>query len=136
MLGHARELERRGMLIEARQKALEAREFKAVFQPDEDSPDAMLLSLQATCDRQIVAVLQQAVRHGNDAADAERFVKAQEQILAAQKLAHAFQLDTGKIIQTQRHLHSRGWRVDLQARVEVLALDASLSGSPPTRSLS
>ena len=53
MVRAARELERQGMLFEAREKALEARAMKATFMPDEDSPDGVLWSLAAKCDRQI-----------------------------------------------------------------------------------
>jgi type II secretory pathway component GspD/PulD (secretin) len=104
MVREARELERKNMLLEARQTALEARAYKAAFAPDEDSPDNVLLTLAAKCDRQIVAHLQQAVQHAGTVEDTQRFAKAQEQILAAKKLAFAFQLDTGRIDQTDRQI--------------------------------
>ncbi len=104
MVGQARELERRGMLTDARQKAFEASAMKAAFAPDEDSPDAVLLSLSAKCDKQIVVHLQQAVQHAADPNDAQRFEKAQIQLLQARKLAQAFELDGGRIDQTARQI--------------------------------
>ncbi|MBI3822124.1 MAG: hypothetical protein HY289_05520 [Planctomycetes bacterium] len=104
MVREARELERQGQLYEARLKASEARVLKATFLPDEDSPDAVLWSLSAKCDRQIVTHLQTALQHASNADDAQRFQKAQEHILAARKLAHAFELDPGRIDQTAHQL--------------------------------
>lgn len=104
MVGQARELERRGMLTDARQKALEARSLNAAFTPDEDSPDNVLLGLSARCDKQIVAHLQQAVQHAADPNDAQRFEKAQIQLLQARKLAQAFQMDSGRIEQAAYHV--------------------------------
>ena len=57
----------------------------------------MLGSLAAKCDQQIVARLQQAVLFSNNSNDPQRFLKAQEQILAARNLAKAFRLDAGRI---------------------------------------
>jgi hypothetical protein len=104
MVREARELERQGMLADARQKALEARALKATFLPEEDSPDSVLASLTAKCDRQIVTHLQQAVQQVGNAADPQRFEKAQGQIMAARKLAQVFELDAGRIDQTAHHL--------------------------------
>jgi type II secretory pathway component GspD/PulD (secretin) len=104
MVREGRELERQGMLADARQKALEARSLKASFLPEEDSPECVLASLTAKCDRQIVAHLQQAVQQAANIADPQRFEKAQVEIVAARKLAHVFQLDSGRIEQTAHQL--------------------------------
>jgi Flp pilus assembly secretin CpaC len=104
MVREAQEMERRGMLTEARQKAFEARALKANFTPEEDSPDSVLLSVSAKCDRQILAHLQQAAQEVGDANDPQRFGKAQVQILSARKLAQAFELDSGRIDQTAHYV--------------------------------
>lgn len=104
MVREARELERQGMLADARQKAFEARTLKAVFAPEEDSPDSVLLSVSAKCEKQIVAHLHQVVQHVHQANDPQRFEKAGVQILEARKLAQAFDLDTGRIEQTTHYV--------------------------------
>ncbi|MSQ93525.1 MAG: hypothetical protein EXR98_03090 [Gemmataceae bacterium] len=104
MLREASELERQGMLVEARLKAIEARGFKASFTPDEESPDAFLSRLYATCDRHIHTHLQKASAAANQAADAQRFEKANAEIALARKLALTFELDGGRIDQAARYL--------------------------------
>lgn len=104
MLREARELERHGLLVEARQKGLEARALKAPFQPDEESPEYLLLSLAARSDRQIATHLQQAVELFSNANDPQRTEKSQANLLAARKLAQAFELDASRIDQTQQQL--------------------------------
>jgi type II secretory pathway component GspD/PulD (secretin) len=104
MLREAAELERQGMLVEARQKALEARELKAPFSAEEESPDSVLSRLYATCDRYIVTYLQHAAGIVTQASDSMRFDKAREQIDLARKLAHQFQLDSGRIDQTAHYV--------------------------------
>ncbi len=93
----ARELERQGLLAEARQKALEARALKAPFLPDEDSPDNVLLSLSARADRQIQAHMQQSVAMVGVVNDPERFRKASNELLTARKLALVFDLDLSRL---------------------------------------
>lgn len=104
MLREARELERQGMLIEARQKVFEARALRAPFQPDEESPDHVLTSLTAKCDRQIAAHLQQAVDKMGNASDPQRLDKSQAHVVSARKLAQAFELDATRIDQAALHL--------------------------------
>jgi type II secretory pathway component GspD/PulD (secretin) len=105
MIREGRELERKGMLVEARQKALEARALHAPFQPDEDSPEHLLTSLNAGCDRQISTHLNAAVEAFNSVNDPQRFDKAQAQLSAARQLAQVFQLDPGRVDQTTQYLH-------------------------------
>lgn len=97
MVREARELERQGMLAEARQKGLEARALKAPFQPEEDSPDNLLLSLSAHADRQIHAHMQQSISVAGMLSDPERFRKASAELLAAHNLAIVFGLDLTRI---------------------------------------
>lgn len=105
MIREARELERQGKLWEARQKALEARAFRAPFTPDEESPEHVLMSLSARCDRQITTHLQQAVEIFGNANDPQRNEKLQFHLTNAQKLAKAFDLDATRIHQAEQQLH-------------------------------
>ncbi|MBI2804328.1 MAG: hypothetical protein HYX68_05010 [Planctomycetes bacterium] len=104
MIREAGELERQGMLLEARQKALDARALRATFSADEDSPDAVLSRLYARCDKQILTHLQQAVTVAALVQDAQRLEKSQGEILAARRLAQAFELDAGRIDQTAHYV--------------------------------
>lgn len=130
MVGQARELERRGLLTDARQKALEARALKAPFTPDEDSPESVLLSLSARCDKQIVAHLQQAVQAADDPNDVQRFEKAQVQLLQARKLAQAFEMDSGRIEQTAHHLQQLASGKTIQNVQHVVPPVDALTGDP------
>jgi len=96
----ARELERGGFLIEARQKALEADALGVMFTPEEDNPRAVLLSLASKCDLRIAQLLQQATDfvQGNPN-DPTRFQKAEINIHNARRLADAFGLDPAVIDQ-------------------------------------
>lgn len=104
MVREARELERQGMLWDARQKAMEARDMKASFLPDEDSPDNVIWSLSAKCDKQISLHLHTAIQHAANTTDQQRFQKAYEQLVAARKMADMFQLDATRIEQVQVQL--------------------------------
>ncbi len=104
MIREAGELERRGMLLEARQKAIEARALRASFTPDEESPDAFLSRLYATCDRNVQTHLQKAAAAANQAGDAQRFEKANAEITLARKLAQSFELDAGRIDQAASYV--------------------------------
>ncbi len=102
----AREMERQGMFIEARQKALEARALNATFNlNEEDSPDAVLSSIYARCDKQIQAHLQQATEQVAKTDDSQRFEKAQACLVAARRIAQIFNLDAGRIDQTAHYLN-------------------------------
>jgi len=103
MVREARELERQGMLVEARHKANEARTLRVTFLPEEDSPDAVVGSISAKCEKQIQMMLQQATESvtGNDP---QRFEKANAQIGHARQLAQAFNLDASRIDQATQYL--------------------------------
>lgn len=106
MLREARELERQGLLMEARQKTFEARSLKAPFQPDEESPEHVLTSLTASCDRRINAHLQQAVDQLGNMNDPQRVDKSQAHLISARQLAVAFELDASRVDQTAQHLQA------------------------------
>ncbi len=97
MVREARELERQGMLVQARQKAMEARDLKAPFLPDEDSPDNLLLGLSARAGREIQAHMQQSIAVAGVVNDPQRFRKAAAELSAARDLAVVFGLDLTRI---------------------------------------
>lgn len=97
MVREAREMERLGMLTQARQKALEARGLKAPFLPDEDSPDNVLQSLTARADRDIQSHMQLSVALAHDVNDRDRFRKAAAEITLARNIATDFGLDLSRI---------------------------------------
>jgi hypothetical protein len=84
ILAEARELERRGLLLEARQKAMEAEALGVSFGADEDNPRSVMLSLASKTDQRIQQLLQQAgdiVQ--NNTTDPARFQKAEANIVQA-----------------------------------------------------
>jgi type II secretory pathway component GspD/PulD (secretin) len=104
MVREARELERQGNLIEARNKAHEARGLKAPFSPEEDSPEHVIGSVTAAAERQIQSMLQQATEQAGSAGDAQRFAKAGAMLTGARQLAQAFGLDSGRIEQASHYV--------------------------------
>lgn len=100
LVAEAREHQKRGQLVEARQKALEAQRMAATFGAEEDSPERALLSLAALCDRQVQQMLSQAVELvQNSPQDAGRFQKADAVLAQARTLAQAFGQDVAHIEQ-------------------------------------
>ncbi|MCS7047015.1 MAG: type II and III secretion system protein, partial [Gemmataceae bacterium] len=93
LIAEARDLERRGLYIEARQKALEADALGVAFAIDEDSPRSVLLSLASKTDQRVKQLLAQAHETLNMATDPARFEKAAAHIAAAQQLTMVFGLD-------------------------------------------
>jgi type II secretory pathway component GspD/PulD (secretin) len=104
MVREARDLERQGQFMEARQKATEARMLKAIFAPEEDSPDAVLLSVSAKSERQVQAMLQQVAQQVVVPSDPQRFDKAMRQLGEARALAQSFELDLSRIDQTANYV--------------------------------
>jgi Flp pilus assembly secretin CpaC len=95
LVAEARELERRGLLFDAAQKAAQAKKLGVMFAPGDDSPDAVMMSLAARSRSQIQGTLQQvteslATRPGDPAL----LQKAQGDLAGARQLALAFGLDT------------------------------------------
>ncbi len=101
----AMELERQGRFYESRQKALEAKIVKATFGPDEPSPDAVVVRLNAKCEQQIQFHLQKATEAIVNPGDPQRFEKAQAELAVAREVAQAFQFDTSRIDQTAMQFH-------------------------------
>ncbi|MCI0742521.1 MAG: hypothetical protein L0Y72_26105 [Gemmataceae bacterium] len=114
LLNEARVLQRQGKLLEARAKAVEAKSFKVVFGPEEDSPESCLLSLSAQCDRHVQLMIKSATDHVmNHPTDNQRFHKAEADLGSARKLAHAFG-------QSTRHLDEKSkWLQQAAASVGV-----------------
>ena len=123
MVREAKEYERQGLLIEARQKALEARALKAPFSPEEESPESVLLRLSAKTDQQIQGLLQQAVQQAANVADPQRFEKARAPLGAAQALAQAYELDMSRVNQTALYLQ--------QVAVGARPVDPIVANQPP-----
>src|SRR5262249_11299104 len=93
LLTEARQLQKDGRLLEARQKAEEAQKLTVIFGPDEDRPELVLLSLSALCQKRIDTLVQQA----NDTlarTDAGRYRRAESDLNQARQLAVGFHLDT------------------------------------------
>lgn len=101
LIAEARELDRRGMIVDARQKVLEAKQTGAAFKPgDPDAPDAMLLALSAKCKGHIDMTLARVAESvGGKAGDMARVQQAQAELNNARQLALAFGLDTVPIEQ-------------------------------------
>src|SRR5205807_2409110 len=95
LLAQARQFQKDGRLIEARQKALEAQQAGASFGPDEDRPEQCLLAVSALCQRRIESHLQQASEYLATAElDPSRYQRAEAELMQAKQLASAFRLDT------------------------------------------
>jgi Flp pilus assembly secretin CpaC len=98
LVSAARELERQGNLLEARTKALEARQLNVPFGPMDDTPESVLTSLNSKCAERIKYLIKQA----NDTVvmnpgDPNRFAKAALPLSEAKRLAQSFGLDTSPI---------------------------------------
>lgn len=99
LLAEAMELQRNNKLVEARQKALDARQLPVTFQPDENSPDLVLMSLAALCDRKVQNLMQQATETVTAGGDLPRIQKAEQDLQEAKNLAQAFGQDLSRIDQ-------------------------------------
>ncbi len=92
LLADARDLQKRGMLVEARGKAVEAQKLRAVYGPDEDSPDRALIQLASLARRRMDNLVQQATDLSGQGAGGRK--KAEEDLMQAELLAKSFGLDT------------------------------------------
>jgi len=99
LLTEARELQKKGMLIEARQRAFAAQQLNAHFTADEDSPVNALRDLAGLCDRQVEALLHRAGESVGAANDPARFEKANADLIAARNIAAAFGQDLTRVDQ-------------------------------------
>jgi type II secretory pathway component GspD/PulD (secretin) len=107
LLADARQLQKDGRLLEARQKALEAQRIGAIFGPDEDRPELAFLALSALCQKRIETLIQQAVDSAAAAnGDPKSYQRAELDLNQARQLAVGFKLDTqlidSKIASVQR----------------------------------
>lgn len=109
LLTEARELQKKGMLVEARQRALAAKETMPSFAFEDDSPENALKDLAALCNRQVELLLQRSGELAGGSGDPGRFQKAEADVVAARSLAAAFGQDMTRIEQ-----HA-GWIHNLQA---------------------
>ncbi len=115
LLQEARELQKKGMLVEARAKTIEADSLRVSFGPDEDSPASVLVSLAAQCERMVEQYLQRATDEvQNHPTDATRFQKAQADLLAARRIAQTFRLDNMRIEQKAQWLQQAAVSSGLQ----------------------
>jgi type II secretory pathway component GspD/PulD (secretin) len=95
LTAEARQLEQRGQLVEAQQKAQEAKKVGVIFTPAEDSPEAVMLTLSAKCKGQIQLTLQQVTDAvSSKPGDMARLQQAQTELAAARQMALRFGLDT------------------------------------------
>lgn len=117
MVAEARELQKKGMLIEARQRALDARQIVPHFAPEEDGPENVLKDLSALCNRQVEFLLHRAGEFAGASSDPARFQKAEADLASARNLASAFGHDLSRID------HQAGWVRHLQSSAGI--------GSPP-----
>lgn len=100
LVQEARDLMRKGLLLEAREKAGAAAAMKVAFAPGEDSPDSVLLDLASQATRQVDQMLLKATEIVlNSPTDPLRFQKAEANLAAARQLAQAFGQDTARIDQ-------------------------------------
>jgi type II secretory pathway component GspD/PulD (secretin)/tetratricopeptide (TPR) repeat protein len=95
LLTEARQLQREGRLLEARQKVMEAQHTGATFGPDEDRPELVLWALAALCKTRVEGLMQQA--NVDTTGDPVRMQRAESDLNQARELAAAFQLDTQPI---------------------------------------
>jgi type II secretory pathway component GspD/PulD (secretin) len=95
MMVEVRALQQRGMLVEARQKALEAQKYGVTtFDPNEDRPETALLQLAALADKKIEALMAEATDYAaTGQSEPARFQKAQSDLEQAKQLAQGFGLD-------------------------------------------
>jgi type II secretory pathway component GspD/PulD (secretin) len=115
LLNESRSLWKQGKLVEARDKATQAKKTNAAFSRDEESPDVVLLQLAAACSLRVQAMVRHAEEGLGQSADPTRYDRAQAELKQARDLAKAFGQDTVRIDQ----------------KCEMLALEATLSTRPP-----
>jgi len=113
LLTQARQYQKDGRLLEARQKAAEAQRVGAVFGPAEDSPEQCLVALGALCQRRIESHLQQANEYLATAElDNSRYQRAETELTQARQLATAFGFDTQLIdnkLSVVQQARTRSW---------------------------
>jgi len=97
LLSQARELEKEGKLIEARERIMQASSLQATFDPNEDSPSTALIQLASKCDAQVNQLLREAETVTNNAKDSNRIQAAAQRLAEARKLSETFGLDGKRV---------------------------------------
>jgi type II secretory pathway component GspD/PulD (secretin)/tetratricopeptide (TPR) repeat protein len=108
LVAEARQCQKDGRLVEARQKAMEAQKLNVTFAADEDRPEMVLLAVSATCEKQIETLVQQASEMGAAAAtDPAKCQKAENCLAQAKQLAETFGFDAQPIQAKMVWLHEQ-----------------------------
>jgi len=95
LLLQARQCQKEGRLLEARQKALEAQRVGATFGSNEDTPELALLAVSALCQKRIDTLVQQATEYATTLdRDPSRCQRAEANLMQARQLAMACGFDT------------------------------------------
>jgi type II secretory pathway component GspD/PulD (secretin)/tetratricopeptide (TPR) repeat protein len=95
LLAEARQLQKAGRLLEARQKAIESQKIGAMFGPEDDRPESVLLALSALCQKRIDHLVQEASDYAAAGqADPSRYQQAEFDLNQARQLAVGFGFDT------------------------------------------
>lgn len=98
MLKEGRQLQLAGNLVAARLKGIEAQKQGVIFEPNEDSPEQLLLQLGSSARNQIDDLVTQATRSMNSSESVERKTEAANQALdSAINLSKSFGQDTASI---------------------------------------
>jgi type II secretory pathway component GspD/PulD (secretin)/tetratricopeptide (TPR) repeat protein len=98
LLAETRQLQREGRLIEARQKARECQDLKAVYGPDEDRPEQALVQLSSLAGAKIDSLMAEASDHVSSASGSpDRLARAEGTLVQARQLAVSFGLDSFRI---------------------------------------
>ena len=98
MLMEARQLQLAGNLVAARMKAIEAQKQGIIFQPNEDSPEQLLLQLGSSARNQIDDLVTQATRSMNSNESNDKKAEMANQALEnAINLSKSFGQDTASI---------------------------------------
>ncbi|MGE3805144.1 MAG: hypothetical protein AB7K24_10770, partial [Gemmataceae bacterium] len=100
LIAQARDLQRDGKLLEARQKILDAQNLNATFLPDEERPEKVLLDLAAVAIKRIEYHTQRAAdQMAMSGVDHNALRRAEDDLTLARELAAGFALDTQPIDQ-------------------------------------
>lgn len=98
ILKEARQLQLAGNLVAARLKGIEAQKQGVIFEPNEDSPEQLLLQLGSSARNQIDDLVTQATRSMNSSESVEKKTEAANQALeSAINLSKSFGQDTASI---------------------------------------
>jgi type II secretory pathway component GspD/PulD (secretin) len=98
LLAEARQLQKDGKLIEAREKVVECQRLNVTYQLSEDRPEQILLQLARLAGERMDNLMGEAEDYERSAAsDASRHAKAEANLLQARQLAASFLLDTYRI---------------------------------------